>query len=98
MSAPAGQRCAWPGCQVTAKRGRLMCSRDWIRLPRLLRDLILLHYILLHYAPGQTALACTPEYRDALADVLAYARRVNAEAEQHATGQRQAERDQETLW
>ena len=93
MSAPAGQRCAWPGCQVTAKRGRLMCSRDWFRLPRLLRDLILLHYV-----PGQTALTCTPEYRDALADVLAYARRVNAEAEQADERQRQAEADQGALW
>jgi hypothetical protein len=93
VSAAAGQRCAWPGCQVTAKRGRLMCSRDWIRLPRLLRDLILLHY-----APGQTAATCTPEYREALADVLAYARRVNAEAGQAAERQRQAEADQEALW
>jgi hypothetical protein len=93
MSAAGGQRCAWPGCQVTAKRGRLMCSRDWIRLPRLLRDLILLHYV-----PGQTALTCTPEYRDALAGVLAYARRVNAEADQRAERQCQAEVDQETLW
>jgi hypothetical protein len=86
-----GQRCAWPGCPVTAKRARLMCSRDWFRLPRQLRDLILLHYV-----PGQNALTCSPEYRDALADVLAYARQ--AEAEQQAAGQRQAERDQETLW
>jgi hypothetical protein len=31
-------------------------------------------------------------------DVLAYARRVNAEAEQDAERQRQAEADQETLW
>jgi hypothetical protein len=93
VSAPAGQRCAWPGCQVIAKRGRLMCGRDWFRLPRLLRDLILLHYV-----PGQTALTCTPEYRDALRDVLAYARRVNAEAEQQAERQRQAEADQKTLW
>ena len=93
MSAPAGQRCAWPGCQVTAKRGRLMCSRDWFRLPRLLRDLILLHYV-----PGQTALTCSPEYRDALRDVLAYARRVNAEAERQAEMQAQAGRDQGALW
>jgi hypothetical protein len=89
VSAPAGQRCAWPGCQVTAKRGRLMCSADWFRLPRLLRDLILLHYV-----PGQNALSCSPEYRDALRDVLAYARQVNAQAER----QRQRECDQEALW
>ena len=93
MSTPAGSRCAWPGCPVTAKRGRLMCYRHWVSLPKELRE-----PIWQHYRPGQTALTCTPEYRDALRDVLAYARRVNAEAEQQAAGQRQAERDQETLW
>ena len=93
MSAPAGQRCAWPGCQVTAKRGRLMCHRDWNRLPAQLRA-----RIWEHYRPGQNALTCSPEYRDALRDVLAYARRVNAEAEQQAARQRQAERDQGALW
>jgi len=45
--------------------------------------------------PGQTALTCTPEYRDALREVLAYARRVNAEAE--AERQR-SEVDQDALW
>ena len=44
VSAPAGQRCAWPGCQVTAKRGRLMCHRDWNRLPAQLRARIWEHY------------------------------------------------------
>ena len=93
MTAPAGQRCAWPGCQVTAKRGRLMCHKDWNRLPRPLRDLIVLHYV-----PGQNALTCSPEYRDALRGVLVYARRVNAEAEQMAERQRQAVADQGSLW
>ena len=36
--------------------------------------------------------------RIALRDVLAYARRVNAEAEQQAEREAQAGRDQETLW
>jgi hypothetical protein len=93
VSAPAGSRCAWPGCAVTAKRGRLICYRHWVSLPKELRE-----PIWLHYRPGQNALTCTPEYRDALWDVLACARRVNAEAEQQAAGQRQAERDQEPLW
>ena len=60
-----GQGCAWPGCKATAKRGQLMCPRDWIRLPKRLRDAIWLHYV-----PGQTALTCSPEYRDALHEVL----------------------------
>ena len=48
--------------------------------------------------PGQTALTCSPEYRDALCDVLAYAGRVNAEAERQAEVQAQAGRDQGALW
>jgi hypothetical protein len=88
-----GQRCAWPGCQVTAKHGRLMCYSDWNRLPAQLRALIWEHY-----RPGQNALTCSPEYRDALRDVLAYARRVNAEAEQQAEREAQAGRDQGALW
>ena len=93
MSAPAGQRCVWPGCPVTAKRGHLMCHRDWNRLPAQLRA-----RIWEHYRPGQNALTCSPEYRDALRDVLAYARRVNAEAERQADMQAQAGRDQGALW
>lgn len=85
-----GQGCAWPGCPVTARRGRLMRYRHWISLPKRLRAPIWEHYV-----PGQTALTCTPEYRDALREVLAYARRVNAEAE--AERQR-SEVDQDALW
>jgi hypothetical protein len=66
------QDCAWPGCIDAIRPGRLMCGPDWMRLPKRLRDAILLHY-----RPGQTALTCAPEYRDALHEVLAYARRVN---------------------
>ena len=78
---------------VTAKRGRLMCYRHWGSLPERLRAPIWEHYV-----PGQTALTCTPEYRDALRDVLAYARRVNTEAERQAGRQRQADLSQEALW
>ena len=93
MAVVTGQSCAWPGCGVTAKRGRLMCHRDWNRLPAQLRA-----RIWEHYRPGQNALTCSPEYRDALRDVLAYARRVNAEAERQADMQAQAGRDQGALW
>jgi hypothetical protein len=93
VTAPAGQRCAWPGCQVTAKHGRLMCYGDWKRLPADLRA-----RIWEHYRPGQNALTCSPEYRDALRDVLAYARRVNAEAEEQVERQRQADARQGSLW
>jgi len=89
----SGQRFAWPGCEATAKRGRLMCHRDWNRLPKSLREPIWTHYV-----QGQTALTCTPEYREALRDVLAYARRVNAEAERQAQVQAQVQASQETLW
>jgi hypothetical protein len=51
-----------------------MCRPDWYRLPKHLRDAILLHY-----RPGQTALTCSPEYRDALGEVLAYACQANAD-------------------
>jgi len=70
-----------------------MCYSDWNRLPAQLRA-----RIWEHHRPGQNALTCTPEYRDALRDVLAYARRVNAEAEQRAEREAQAGRDQGALW
>jgi hypothetical protein len=65
-----------------------MCYRHWVSLPERLRAPIWEHYV-----PGQTALTCTPEYLDALRDVLAYARRVNTEAVRQ-----QPECDQEALW
>ena len=70
-----------------------MCYRHWVSLPEQLRA-----RIWEHYRPGQNALTCSPEYRDALRDVLAYARRANAEAEQAAGRQRQAEAAREALW
>jgi hypothetical protein len=36
VSAPAGQRCAWPDCQVTGKRR--FCTGHWGRLPRRIRQ------------------------------------------------------------
>jgi len=93
VSAPAGQRCAWPRCPVTAKRGRLMCYRHWVSLPKQMRA-----RILEHYRPGQNALTCSPEYREALHEVLGYARRVNAEAEAQAERQQRPGHDQEALW
>ena len=47
----SGQGCEWPGCGVTAKRGRLMCYRHWVSLPKQLRA-----RIWEHYRPGQNAL------------------------------------------
>ena len=70
-----------------------MCYRHWVSLPKQLRA-----RIWEHYRPGQNAVTCSPEYREALRDVLAYARRVNAEAGQAAGRQRQAEAAQDTLW
>ena len=86
-------RCAWPGCKVTAKRGQLCCAPHWYRVPKRLRDAIWLHY-----RPGQTAVTCTPEYRDALHEVLAYARQVNAEAEAAAEREADLQRRQEVLF
>ena len=60
-----------------------MCGRDWNRLPAQLQA-----RIGSTDRPGQNALSCSPEYRDALRDVLAYARRVNAEAERQAVCRR----------
>ncbi|MGP0027914.1 MAG: hypothetical protein ACLPKE_31840 [Streptosporangiaceae bacterium] len=85
--------CAWPGCGKRTRPAYLMCRAHWYRLPADLRS-----RIWDTYRSGQTAATCTPEYRDALAAVLAYARRVNAEAEQAAQRQAQAEAEQETLW
>ena len=89
----SGQGCAWPDCKATAKRGHLMCRGDWMRIPKRLRDAIWLHY-----APGQTALTCSPEYRDALHEVLDYARQVNAEAEAAAEREADLQRRQEVLF
>lgn len=33
-----GQGCVFPGCPDLAKRGWLMCSKDWGRVPRNLKD------------------------------------------------------------
>ena len=89
----SGQRCAWPGCGVTVKRGQLCCAPHWYRVPKRLRDAIWLHYV-----PRQTALTCSPEYRDALHEVLDYARQVNAEAEAAAEREADLRRRQAVLF
>jgi hypothetical protein len=88
-----GQRCPWPGCQVTAKPGRLMCYGHWTRLPKRLRA-----PIWEHYKPGQNLATASPEYVDALLEVLEYARRVTAEAERQAAVEAEMQSTQESLW
>lgn len=61
--------CAWPYCKQVVPSSRLMCRRHWATLPKNLQD-----PIWAAYKPGQTAATCSPEYRQALADVLAWAR------------------------
>jgi hypothetical protein len=61
--------CAWPGCPAAAKPNQLMCYPHWVSLPKHLRE-----GIWRHYRRGQNALTCSPEYREALRDVLEYAR------------------------
>jgi hypothetical protein len=78
------RKCAWPGCKVAPRAGKLMCGPDWKRLPKRLRDAILLHY-----RPGQNAATCTPAYRDALHEVLVFARA--AIAEDAAAAEREAD-------
>jgi len=85
--------CAWPGCGKRTRPAYLMCRAHWFRLPAGLRA-----RIWDTYRPGQTALTASPEYLEALREALAYARQVNAEAEQEAERQRQAGRDQGALW
>ena len=70
----SGARCPWPGCGKPIRSGYLMCRADWYRLPKELRD-----RINATYRPGQTALTCTPEYRDALHEALAFARQAARE-------------------
>jgi hypothetical protein len=88
-----GQRCAWPACQVTAKPGRLMCYRHWVSLPKRLRAPIWEHYV-----PGQNMATATAGYLEALREVLAYACRVNAEAERQAELEAEMQSRQEALW
>ena len=78
---------------LTAKRGQLRVPPGLVRLPKRLRDAIWLHYV-----PGQTALTCSPEYRDALHEVLDYARQVNAEAGAAAEREADLRRRQEVLF
>jgi hypothetical protein len=64
-----GRACPWPGCRRSVRAGRLMCPPHWYRLPAGIRA-----RIWATYRRGQTALTCSPEYRDALREALAFAR------------------------
>jgi len=66
--------CPWPRCRKPIRHAYLMCRTHWYLLPAELRA-----RILGHYRPGQNALTCSPEYREALHDALGYARRSAAE-------------------
>ena len=72
---------------------RLGCRPHWFALPKALRDAIWAHY-----RPGQDAASCTPEYRDALRAVLAYAYERNAEAARQAEREAQWKALQGGLW
>ena len=88
------RRCAWPGCPVTARRDCLMCARHWTALPKRLRAPVWEHYV-----PGQDDLAtATPEYREALAAALDYARRANADAGRQAALEAAMRSGQGALW
>jgi hypothetical protein len=75
--------CPWPGCS-TATRA-LMCRPHWFMVPAALRA-----RILATVRPGQTALTASPEYLEALRDVLTYAR--ESEAAGHGGPVPQADR------
>ena len=66
--------CAWPGCPRAAKPSQLMCYPHWVSLPQHLRDAIWQHY-----RRGQNVMTCSPQYRDALRAVRAYAREQEAQ-------------------
>lgn len=72
---PAGpQSCFWPRCTRTVPDGRLGCRPHWYALPETLRARIWEHYV-----PGQDADTCSQEYREALRDVVVWARDRQAE-------------------
>jgi hypothetical protein len=71
--------CFWPRCTRIVSSDRLGCRGHWYALPKALRD-----RILEHYRPGQNALTCSQEYREALCEVLAWARERQAEKDTEA--------------
>jgi hypothetical protein len=85
--------CFWPGCPKAVPVSRLGCRPHWYALPKVLRE-----QIWAHYRPGQDAASCTPEYRDALRAVLAYAYERNAEAAREAGRAKEMQRCREGLW
>lgn len=70
-----------------------MCRPHWFTLPEPLRDAIVAHY-----RAGQNALSCTPEYREALRAVLAWARERQAGIERRAGREALMARLQGSLW
>ena len=60
--------CPWPGCPKHTKASYLMCREHWYALPFEIRE-----RILATFRPGQTVLAASPEYLEALRDALRYA-------------------------
>jgi hypothetical protein len=78
---------------VAVRADRLMCVPDWRRVPKPLRDAIWEHY-----RHGQTALTCTPEYREALRAVMTWARERQAEADAKAARAAELAALQEPLW
>ena len=66
---PATRRaCFWPQCDRVVPASRLGCRGHWYALPAQLRARIWEHYV-----PGQTAATASPEYIEALKDVLDWA-------------------------
>jgi len=70
-----------------------MCARHWTALPKRLRAPAWEHYV-----PGQDLATATPEYREALAAALDYARRANADAGRQAALEAEMRSRQGTLW
>jgi len=79
--------CFWPRCTRTVPANRLGCRPHWYALPKVLRDRIWATFV-----PGQTAATSSPEYREALREVLTWARcrqgQKDAAAERAAAAQR----------
>ena len=93
LPASGTSTCFWPGCPKAVPVSRLGCRPHWFALPKVLRDAIWAHY-----RPGQDAASCTPEYRDALHAVLAYACERNAEAGRQAEREARSKAMQGGLW
>ena len=85
--------CAWPRCELLVPNSRLMCPPHWSALPKVLQD-----RIWEHYRPGQTAATCSQEYREALCEVLAWARDRQLEQDRAAERLTDMQSRQGRLW